>query len=92
MQLDGKEISVRGWIGGCQPSDNRVCGLHSSRRKAIGPKPKDWPLPVRFDGQFETHVREVVAHGVYKVTCRTDQSTICLEYDGHFSVKSIEDL
>ena len=90
--LDGREIAVRGWIGGCGPNDNRPCGLHSNRRAAIGPNPSEWPLPVDLSAlETSRRVRQVIARGTYVVTCRNSETTICVEYDGHFQVASIED-
>ena len=89
-QLDGRGIAVRGWIGGCGADDNRICGLFSSRRAAM--RSSEWPLPIDL-GALEAprEVRQVLAHGTYVVTCQNTETTICVEYDGHFQVASIED-
>lgn len=91
-ELNGKEILVRGWIGGCGANDNRICGIYSNRRAAIGPEPREWPLPIDF-GVEDTpvSVRQVLARGTYVVTCKNDETTVCVEYDGHFQLASIED-
>lgn len=91
-ELDGREIAVRGWIGGCGPTDNRVCGLHSNRRAAIGPEPLEWPLPIDLSAlETSLEARQVIARGTYVVTCRDTETTICPDYDGYFQVHSIED-
>ena len=91
-ELDGKEISVRGWLGGCKPTDNRICGLYSNRRAAAGPQPQEWPLPIELtDDSISDRVRPVIAHGRYIINCRNTETSICVEYDGYFQVDSVED-
>ena len=90
--LEGREIAVRGWIGGCRADENRICGLYTNRRSAVGPRPSEWPLPIVFnEANTPRIVRQVVARGTYVVTCRNTETTICVEYDGHFQIHSIED-
>jgi|GEM_PF-2179800 len=91
-ELDGKEILVRGWFGGCKPNDDRICGLYSSRHNAMGPRPLEWPLPIAVDDVSSSlNVREVVVSGRYVVTCRNSAITICLDNNGYFKVLKIED-
>ncbi|UIP06732.1 hypothetical protein LY632_13815 [Erythrobacter sp. SDW2] len=81
--LDGQEIWVRGWVGGCE-IEYQVCGLFAHRSQAKRGVINNSAHAIKTDkGVHLPEEGKILLKAKVVVTCRNDKNTICVDRVGY---------